>query len=514
MTGAQRNSRKRGSFCGVLLLLCCLGLTGCGSASPKEVQVFDYQLAAAEDAYSGLMGVPLQSNCPVVFILHGAHAMDLDSPTPYYQGFEYLVKALAERGYLAISLDINRAYTGDSPEGDEYTRVKRVFEASYDTLVRASEGEKVFPADLKGKSDLSKINMIGHSRGGDNITRLIKDPLLRKVAFVSALKIAASETNSLRELYVDVPTALIYSQYDEDIAMSDSADYYYYAYNRDLARNTFLISAFLYGANHAAYNSLVNQPGLSERGEAVTRLDAEEQRLFTTKFAIDFLNVNNHGASLLDVFHNQTTKQYGIEFMLSIYEPSDMRIFRADKDMQALTAQGVRIKSVVSSSNDLKNTAEAFHPPGAAEDLSLCKLTWDKAGGRVQIPFYSMGYQISEKDYLALYLALDSSDGRNGQAKPTTFDLVLTDNLGNQASIPFSSAVNTALKYQAGKLIAEENAQGRWSELTPLGTELIPLASLAEQLAIDNIELLEIVPTSERGSILIDGMDVYPSDAN
>ncbi|MEG2010058.1 MAG: hypothetical protein RSB65_07430 [Oscillospiraceae bacterium] len=502
---------KTTALCLSLVLLSALFLTGC-KKSPEGVQILNYELSESGDAgktYAGSMGVPEGESCPVVFVLHGAHAIEGDTPTPYYQGFEYLLRELAEKGYLAISIDINSAYTGDSMEGDEYSRIKNAFKASYDKLVLANEGKKVFPIDLKGKADLSKVNMIGHSRGGDNITQLIADPELRSISFVSALKIAAAGNSRLQENYADIPTAFIYSQYDEDVSDLASARYYYHAYG-DEARRSPIISAFLYGGNHAAYNTLVNSSGLTSFGDEAKLLEGDSQRSFLKAFALDFLSVYNKDASLFQVFNSETQGRYGMNFMLSVHDPRGSHIVLPDEYKSGIQSENLRFEYLVSSKNELRNSAGIFNPPGTPEKLPLYKISWDKPGGSLTIPVDGMFYGINADKLLSLYIALDSGDGLNSPNKACSFDLVLTDAEGKEVSIPFSSEKNSALKYQPGKVLDLGESFAKWQAFTPLGTELIKLSDYKDRLLVDNIVSIKFKPSGETGAIMLAGIDVYP----
>ena len=89
-------------------------------------------------------------------------------------GFRYLVRALARAGFVAIAMDTNAAYTGGWGElpNKEKLRFGQVLDSTLAELTRANAvAQTRFAIPLQGRLDLTRVGMLGHSRGGMNILR-------------------------------------------------------------------------------------------------------------------------------------------------------------------------------------------------------------------------------------------------------------------------------------------------------------------------------------------------------
>jgi hypothetical protein len=96
---------------------------------------------------------------PVVLLMHGMHT----TADPSYQGYTYLLDHFASRGYIALSIDVNAI---NAINGMQNTRGHAVIE--HLTLLRS---KNLSPGLLHGKIDLTKVAIMGHSRGGDGVVQ-------------------------------------------------------------------------------------------------------------------------------------------------------------------------------------------------------------------------------------------------------------------------------------------------------------------------------------------------------
>lgn len=132
---------------------------------------------------------------PLVLIVHGNHSMyEYSDP-----GYEYLGELMASRGYIFVSVDENFINGGISRENDargwlllEHLKVWEAWNAGEDPAAEegeeaesseehAEEGEEhgdetreheaaeSTPNPFVGKVDMSRIGLIGHSRGGEAV---------------------------------------------------------------------------------------------------------------------------------------------------------------------------------------------------------------------------------------------------------------------------------------------------------------------------------------------------------
>ena len=79
----------------------------------------------------GIVGVPEGENCPVVVILHGSHPIEKSSENRYDLGLAHLVDALADAGYLAVSMNIGINYSFEDGEPIGNTRTVRLSSSSW-----------------------------------------------------------------------------------------------------------------------------------------------------------------------------------------------------------------------------------------------------------------------------------------------------------------------------------------------------------------------------------------------
>ena len=127
----------------------------------------------------GVIGVPSGSGPrPIVVLMHGRHGTgcpemnDLDTwPCPAQErrhdlGFRYLVSALAQRGFVALSINVNAADTNGwgEPRENRTAQILREF------LVRLATanggGANGFGVPLAGRIDFARLGLVGHSQRG------------------------------------------------------------------------------------------------------------------------------------------------------------------------------------------------------------------------------------------------------------------------------------------------------------------------------------------------------------
>ena len=100
-----------------------------------------------------------EGSFPLVLIVHGNHDMKEYSDP----GYEYLGRHFASRGYIAVSVDENFLNGGIRTEND----------ASGWMLLKHLEAWRTIATDsaspVRGRVDMSRIALMGHSRGGEAV---------------------------------------------------------------------------------------------------------------------------------------------------------------------------------------------------------------------------------------------------------------------------------------------------------------------------------------------------------
>ena len=140
---------------------------------------------------------------PVILLLHGRHQtcetnpgeapvlfLDDDqcpnavviNPAPSYRGYDYLAEYLASHGYFVLSIDANDINDSDgSPNaGDAGANARaQLIQAHLDAFRDINDGKAASGEDadtfenLAGALNMMRIGTMGHSRGGDGVSRFI-----------------------------------------------------------------------------------------------------------------------------------------------------------------------------------------------------------------------------------------------------------------------------------------------------------------------------------------------------
>lgn len=309
----------------------------------------DYDFGDTALNLSGLAGVPVEERGavwvpeaagkrPVVVFLHGRAdacykpaTSEFDNanwpcvngfePMPSYLGYSYAAETLASQGYVVVSVSANAIGAFDqstaSPDRGGLARGQLVL-AHLDLLAQANAGTAtgMSPA-LKGRLDLTKVGLMGHSRGGDGVVRaaLLNAARTSPYGIKGVLPIAPIDRT--RPALPDVPLALLLPYCDGDVSNQEGQHFYEdsrYTNGGDAALKAALM---IMGADHNYFNSLWTDvygddwdlyvdpadPTCGTAPAGNIRLTAAEQREVGTAYTSGFFRMTLGGeTSFLPMF--------------------------------------------------------------------------------------------------------------------------------------------------------------------------------------------------------------------
>ncbi len=221
---------------------------------------------------------------PLIVLLHGSHVICSQGGTPNgdhwpcnpgeevipnFKGYDYIAQVLASYGYFVVSINAN----GIMPED---LAKKNLGPAARADLIKhhldlwntlSTTGDDQMGLKFRGKIDMTRIGLIGHSRGSEGVIRYFKDQQSSPTYGIKAIFLIAppgTPLNTLRpgeDISINnVPLAVLLPYCDGDV--KDLAGVHYYddsRYNlsgmgiRDTApKHTILVL----GANHNFFNTV------------------------------------------------------------------------------------------------------------------------------------------------------------------------------------------------------------------------------------------------------------------
>jgi dienelactone hydrolase len=301
------------------ILVGCIALALPGAAFAVPAQVRDYNLGriVVPDPGPkgpipirlwGAIGAPSPAAArgprPLVLVLHGRHGTNCpigpgDAEVwpcfPREQrndlGLRHVVRALAERGMVAVAPDLNGAFTGGWGEPDDLRRWPRLVRRVLAEIEReATSGGRRFGLALQGRVDLTRIGLLGHSLSGHRSVRFARSPGAPAVRSLLLTPVFGGIA------LPDLPSAIVLSSCDGDTGPAGRE--YLVRARRDQARSRGVFLARLERANHNFYNRTLSRLGENDAppGCAGSLLRPGAQQIWLDRAAADFFAAPLRGA--------------------------------------------------------------------------------------------------------------------------------------------------------------------------------------------------------------------------
>jgi hypothetical protein len=402
---------------------------------------------------------------PLIVTVHGNHtATDYSDP-----GYEYLGKLLASRGYIFVSIDEN--FLNSSLFDDLFilNMLKDENPARGWLLLEHlkvwNEWSKTQENPFFGKADISRIALIGHSRGAEAVTiaaaynKLPASPEDGNIKFDynfgirSLISIAGTDgqykpAGQLMPLQ-DMNYLALHGAHDMDVSSFDGTSQYS-RIRFSGGSDYFKASVYIYGANHGQFNSVwgrTDRIGLGNKLYNTAQLISQEEQLQAAKVLVSsFMDATLKGKSEYRPLFQDIG--YAREWLpdtmyIGNYMDSNTTLisrFDEDIDLGTTTLAGGQLIG-----EHLKQWKEERVERKFAPDLySAVRLGWDHTA-ESGIPSYTLvlpdsGLEVRETSSIVFSMA-DLNDEKVNNNKEALVDLTVEveDKNGNVASVPLSS---------------------------------------------------------------------------
>jgi dienelactone hydrolase len=487
----------------------------------------------------GMVAVPPEGdNLPLAVIVHGSHGSGCPSPDGvtegwpcpdeerrHYEGFAYLLQALAERGYVALAINANPLYVMAYGEANTSMRAPVLFDLYMEKVAAAASGEDVgLSVDLAGRVDLNRLAVLGHSMGGTAVDTIMAgragqtgpEQVDAGQGPVAAAFLLAPFEYSDANQGLTAPTAILLPACDRDVAGLDGQLYYERERAMSDTENT-VISVLLQWANHNRFNTELEDEWLGRGSKACTPetlLPAEEQQQFLADYVPRFfdvaLGIREDEASLLglDASQPEPATLFGREVLTSLLLPSAQRLaLPLDSGTAAGSATVAYCPAgyVGIDSVDAACRRQELSQPGNPEQWVI---SWEGTDGSYKVTVPEASRDLSGYESLQLRAVVDPLSELNPEGQPQAFSVRLTDSTGAAAVVPLTNKPALAYPYGATITFEERPDVPLWDNNLLLSSIRVPLAQFAGIDLRDVQSVALVFDTTGSGTIFVSDLEL------
>jgi hypothetical protein len=299
-----------------------LGTGGLGPAAPGPLAVTRTEYDFGDRAYqpAGLPGrvelradvhypTSLSSPYPLVLFLHGNHSSCYHrrrsdfrwpcregwKPIPNYEGYDYIARRLASYGFIVVSVSGNGVNVIGSRLADTGMRQRGLLLEKHLDLWNAwnTTGGDPFGTTFVGKVDMSRIGVMGHSRGGEGAVWHVIVDRERAVPYGIDAVLPLAPVDFDRETVNEVPMGVILPYCDGDVSDLQGVHFFDDARYRVPGDTSPKSTVTVFGANHNFFNTVWSPssgiPGAFDDGyNCRGRLTEKQQRRVGIAYMVGF----------------------------------------------------------------------------------------------------------------------------------------------------------------------------------------------------------------------------------
>ncbi|MEM6843803.1 MAG: hypothetical protein AAF632_16370 [Bacteroidota bacterium] len=484
---------------------------------------------------------------PLILIVHGNHSM-IDYSD---DGYGYLGKLLASRGFITVSVDenfINGHWSGDFRGKEMPVRAWLLLKH----IEQWQSWNNTAGHDLTGKADLNKIILVGHSRGGEavsiaaaynmlpNFPDDVQEVFDFNFGIQGVVSIAPTDYRYHRQITLeDVNYLSLQGSYD-----ADEASFWgmrpYRRLNFSDSSQRFKAGVYLHRANHGQFNTTW---GRSDFGGTMSWLlntepmmSGEEQQQAAQVFIAAFAEATLHqDRQYLPLFKNIAVARDWLpeQYYLTHYQDANAIILVDFEDDINVATAG---KSAIARAENFIIWREenlSTRTQGSQENSAVV-LGWDYGTAintdslaRYELTLNDTTFVSSAVDSLgSMQISIAAADfkeldrqanGQESRDEPEVdMSIWLTDQVGQRAQIPVSSIKPIAprLKTRFTKLafLDKDMIGNEWE--VQLQTFHLPLATFQANNPTFNIQKLRkislVFDQNPYGVVVIDDIGFSP----
>lgn len=466
---------------------------------------------------------------PLVVLLHGRHSTcylgketSIDwpcvggfRPIPSLAGYGAIQRLLASRGYVTVSISANAVNAQDGELQDAGANARSVLVRHHLGLLASWSSRGGGPAGtaaLLGRLDMRNVMLVGHSRGGEGVSRAAIDARTSDPFRVRG-QVLIAPTDFGRQVAAGVPTTVLLPYCDGDVSDLQGQQYVDQARGLVTGDRSLLTAAMVLGANHNYFNSewtpgVAVAPANDDWGDtsdsacapgARSRLSARTQRAvgatYVSAAAATYLRGSRTAVRLLDGTPVRAASA-GAAVVLTEAIGGKRRTVLIDPRSTTRSATGRASTSVCAGftldgePSCLGDVAPSPHwLQGHVPTTYALSASWRAAGGvlRARLP---VARDLSASRYLDLRLIADP------RIASSRFRVVLTDSRGRSVAAP-----DTTLR----ALVGSTSSRKAWAQ-----TVRIPLAAF-RGIDLRSIRAIAFRARSSTGHVYL--LDAFGSRA-